>query len=138
MVAPRENSVIYDDFITFGHPGPTFFAPQTGVRLRLGPGLAFSLFLVPPVRKSDAEGGQRVANVTPNAPKRPPGDLPKSMKNRLCGLRGARALPGGLRVPPRLEKCSNNNLLYHLGDMPRGEKFYVFIVICAAGACENI
>jgi len=73
--------LICDDFITFGSPGPTFFAPQAGMRLRKGPGLDFFAFLLAPlVRKRDAKGVQRVAGVTPNAPKSPPGDLQKSME----------------------------------------------------------
>ena len=87
-MAPRENTCIYNVFITLGHPGPTFFAPRTGVRSREGSGPAFLLFLAPLVRKSDAEGSQRVSHVTPNVPKSPSGDLRKSMKNRLCGLGG--------------------------------------------------
>ena len=115
-MAPCENIGIYYVFVTFGRPGPTFFAPRTGVRSREGPGPAFSLFLAPPVRKSDAEGGQRVPNVTPNAPKSPPGDFQKST-----------LWPQGV---PWLSR--------EVWDMPRDEKIYVFIVICAAGACENI
>ena len=91
-------------FHPFTRPGPIFFAPRTGVGSRLGPGLSFSLFLWPPVRKSAAEGGQRVPNVSPNALKSPPGDLQKSMKNRLCGLRGCPGSPGRSRGTPPARK----------------------------------
>ena len=87
IVAPYENIGIYCVFVTFTRPGPIFFVLQTGVGSRQGPGRSFSLFWAPPVRKSDAGGGQRVPNVIPNARKSPSGDLPKSTKNRLRGLK---------------------------------------------------
>ena len=57
---------------------------------------------------------------------------PKSLQNRwkidFVASGGVRALPGGLGVPPRLEKCPKNHLLYHLGDVSLNEKLYMFIV----------
>ena len=100
IVAPCENICIYYVFVTFTRPGLIFFVPRTGVGSRQGLGLSFSPFWAPPVRKSDAEGGRRVPNVTPNALKSPPGDLPKSMKTRLCGLRGCPGSPGRSRGTP--------------------------------------
>ena len=69
----------------------------------------FSLLLAPPARKSDAEGAPRVPTVSPNAPKSPPGDLPKSMKNRLCGLRGCPGSPGRSRGTPPARKVSTKS-----------------------------
>ncbi len=66
----------------------------------------FSLLVAPPARKSDAEGAPRVPTVSPNAPKSPSGDLPKSMKNRLCGFRGCPGSPGRSRGTPPARKVS--------------------------------
>ena len=74
-VAPRENIGIYYVFVTFTRPGPIFFALQTGLGSRQGPGRPFSLFWAPPVRKSDAKGGQRGPQGIPNALKSPSGDV---------------------------------------------------------------
>ncbi len=105
IVAPCENIGIYYVFVTFTRPGPIFFAFQTRLGSRQGPGRSFSLFWASPVRKSDASGGRRGPTGSPNAPKSSSGDLPKSMKNRLCGLKG---VPGLCReasgYPPGLSR----------------------------------
>ena len=59
IVAPCENIGIYYVFVTFTRPGPIFFALQTRLGSRQGPGRSFSLFCAPPVRKSEAKGGRR-------------------------------------------------------------------------------
>ena len=63
-------------------------------------------FLAPPALKSNAEGVPRVPNVSPNARKSLPGDLQKSMKIRLCGLRGCPGSPGRSRGTPPARKVS--------------------------------
>jgi len=138
VVAPRENTIICCDFITFGLPGPTFFAPQTGVRLRQGPGLDFSLVLAPPVRKSGAEGGQRVPNVIPNASKSPPRDLPKSMKNRLCGLRGCPGFPGRSQGTPPARKVQKITFCTTSGHATRRENLRVHCHLCSRSVREHL
>ena len=74
-VAPRENIGIYYVFVTFTRPGTFFFALQTGLGSRRGPGRSFSLFWAPPVRKSDVQGGRRGPQGIPNALKSPSRDV---------------------------------------------------------------
>ena len=63
-------------------------------------------------------------NVSPMPPKAYPGTLKNRRKIDFVASGGARALLGGLGVPPRLEKGAKNHLLYHLGDIPQNEKIH--------------
>ena len=91
-------------------PGRSFSCLELAWGRARAPACLFSPFWAPPIRKSDAEGGERVPNVTPKARKSPPGDLPESTKIRLSGLRGCPGPPGRSRGTPPARKVHQKSL----------------------------
>ncbi len=92
-------------------PGADLFRPSNWRGVALGPRTVFFPLFVAPGAQKWRRRGPKGAQCDPKASKSLPGDLPKSMKNRLCGLGGCPGSPGRSRGTPPARKVHQKSLV---------------------------